>query len=82
MASNLTMETKVLQDTLVLFAGVYFAMNAIEIFADPNRKRNPVYVIRALSSIMFSIFLIGLYLAVLSPSGGGGGNIGIVNNVV
>lgn len=64
MSSGLTPEVKILQDTLILFAGVYFLINALEIAADRQRLRFPPDTLKMVANILMGIFLIGFYLSV------------------
>jgi len=81
--SGLTPEVKILQDTLILFAGVYFLINALEIAADKKRLKFPPDTLKMVASILLGIFMIGFYLSVASKNsnnvgfGGGLNNLGL-----
>lgn len=62
--SNISPQVKVLQDTLILFAGVYFLLSALEIAADRARVRYPPDTLKMVAHIILGIFLIGFYLTV------------------
>ena len=64
MSSGLTPEVKILQDTLILFAGVYFLVNALEIAADRTRVRFPPDTLKMVANIIMGLFLSGFYLSV------------------
>ena len=66
--SGLTPELKDLQDTLVGFAGFYFALSGLEIAADKKRVKYPPDTIKMLAHFILAAFLITFWLAVLQKS--------------
>lgn len=61
MASNLSREVMELQDMLVLIAGIYLGASAIEIAADPLRRKYPPDTIKMTVHFLFSFFLIAFW---------------------
>ena len=66
--------TKVLQDTLTFLAGGYLFLSGLEIFADPVRRKYPSEALKATASLLFGLFLIGLWFTYLRLSNTGAGN--------
>jgi hypothetical protein len=61
MASNLSAGVMDLQDMLVLVAGIYFGVSAIEISADPLRRKYPPDTIKMTTHFVFALFLIAFW---------------------
>ena len=61
MASNLSREVMELQDMLVLIAGIYLGASAIEIAADPLRRKYPPDMIKMVVHFLFSFFLLAFW---------------------
>lgn len=62
--SGTTPEMKILQDNLLLFAGLYFALSGLEIAADPKRVRYPPDTLKMTAHFILAVFLIQFYLTV------------------
>jgi hypothetical protein len=58
------LELKHLQDTLILFAGVYCLITALEIAADRARVRYPPDTLKMVGNILVGLFLVMFYLTV------------------
>ena len=61
-------ELKNLQDTILLFSGVYFLLNALEIAADRRRVRFPPDTLKMVANIILGIFIIAFYLTIASKN--------------
>jgi len=66
--SGFPTELKNLQDTLLLFSGVYLLINALEIAADRQRVRFPPDTLKMVANIVLGIFLIAFYLTIASKN--------------
>lgn len=67
--SGLTPEMKILQDNLLLFSGLYFALSGLEIAADRKRVRYPPDTLKMIAHFILAVFLIMFYLNVARKGG-------------
>ena len=65
---GLTPEMKILQDYLLVFSGLYFALSGLEIAADKKRVHFAPDTLKMVAHFLLAAFLIGFYLAVASKS--------------
>lgn len=62
--SGISPEVKILQDNLLLFSGLYFALSGLEIAADRKRVRFPPDTLKMIAHFILAVFLIMFYLTV------------------
>ena len=75
-----TSPVKELQDTIVLILGVVLLIVGLQTFLNGDERQKPAAVTRALSLMIFGLFILALWYSVMRvPSTGSGGGYKVNN---